>query len=371
MRILGIETSCDETAAAVAEASGKEFKILSGVVSSQIKIHKKYGGVVPEVAARKHTEVIFDVIKKSLPASLLQRRGLKGIDLIAVTNGPGLVTSLRVGVLAAQMIATMAKKPLVGVNHIEAHLLSPFLSRHYERSRAERGNLGIASENTPRNDKKIEFPAVGLIVSGGHTELVLIKNFGDYELIGETRDDAVGEAFDKVAKILGLGYPGGPAVAVAAAKFQISNFKFQKNSKLKLPRPMIDSPDFDFSFSGLKTAVLYLTEKLSPAQIKKLTPAIAAEFQQAAIDVLVAKTARAAKKFNAKSVLLGGGVSANKELREQLGAAVKETGAGYFIPKMEFTGDNAAMIAFAGWKKYQRKKKNEVFDLAAEPNLTL
>lgn len=134
---------------------------------------------------------------------------------------------------------------------------------------------------------------------------------------------------------------------------------------------MIDSPDFDFSFSGLKTAVLYLTEKLSPAQIKKLTPAIAAEFQQAAIDVLVAKTARAAKKFNAKSVLLGGGVSANKELREQLGAAVKETGAGYFIPKMEFTGDNAAMIAFAGWKKYQRKKKNEVFDLAAEPNLTL
>ncbi len=360
MLILGIESSCDETAASVVEISHGKTKVLSNVVSSQIKIHKKYGGVVPEVAARKHAEVIFDVVAealkqgnkktkkqkdKSLLTSLLKREGLEGIDLIAVTEGPGLVTSLRVGVLAGQTIAALAKKPLVGVNHIEAHLLSPFLS-----------------------NKKIKFPALGLVVSGGHTELILVKDFGKYKIIGTTRDDAVGEAFDKVAKILGLGYPGGPAIAKAAEK-NISHNSPQPPLTLrggvKLPRPMLNSDDFDFSFSGLKTAVLYLAKKMTPAELKKLTPVIAAEFQQAAVEVLVAKTKKAAEKYKTKAILVGGGVIANQELRKAL------RGLDYpvFLPELQYTGDNATMIAFAGYHKYLRKKKNEVFNIAAEPNL--
>jgi N6-L-threonylcarbamoyladenine synthase len=376
MLILGIETSCDETAAAVLEADGKSVKILSNVVASQIKIHRKYGGVVPEIAARKHAEVIFDVIEEALddanaahglpllqrgnkgdlqnqskkyPLTPLYKRGekkLASIDLVAVTYGPGLVTSLRVGVLAAQTLAALAKKPLIGVNHIEAHLLSPYLT-----------------------NQKIKFPALGLVVSGGHTELILIKKIGDYKIIGSTRDDAVGEAFDKAAKILGLGYPGGPAIATTA---QICNLQ-SAICNIKLPRPMLNSNDYDFSFAGLKTALLYVVKKIPPAKLKKMTPALAAEFQQAAVDVLVAKTLRAAKNYKIKSVLLGGGVSANRELREQLGAAIaKELPATKFlIPQMEYTGDNAAMIAFAGWQNYKRKKKNEVLNITAEPNLSI
>jgi len=376
---LGIESSCDETAASVLEVSRGKIEVLSNVVSSQIKIHKKYGGVVPEVAARCHAEVIFDVLKKALSDAdkiynfPLCKRGIKGdfknppqpsfskggglqiedIDLIAATEGPGLVTSLRVGVLAAQTVAALIKKPLVGVNHVEAHVLSPFLS-----------------------NQKIKFPALGLIVSGGHTELVLIKNIGKYQLVGSTRDDAVGEAFDKVAKMLGLGYPGGPAIAKAASqcKSQIpnpkseTNSKFEiQNSKFSLPRPMINSNDFDFSFAGLKTAALYLIKKLSPGELKKLTPAIAAEFQKAAVEVLVSKTKKAAEKYKVKNILAGGGVIANKELRE----ALTKLDCPVFLPELKYTGDNAAMIAFAGHQKYLREKKNEVFDIVANPNLSL
>ena len=371
MRILGIETSCDETAAAVLDIRGDKVKILSNVVSSQVKIHRKYGGVVPEVAARKHAEVIFEVIGKALIScqrdalTKLSKHPFDAIDLIAVTQGPGLVTSLRVGVLAAQALAALSKKPLVGVNHIEAHLFSPFLSCHCEPE--GRGNPGeIASSSrkigTPRKD--IVFPTLGLIVSGGHTELVLVKNFCKYEMIGSTRDDAVGEAFDKVAKMLGLSYPGGPTVSREAAKFHIPH---STSHIPKLPRPMLNSNDFDFSFAGLKTAVLYLTKKMTLRELKKATPAICAEFQKAAIEVLAYKTKRAAEKYRVKSILVGGGVSANRELR----AALQKLDYPVFLPELQYTGDNAAMIAYAGYKKYQREKKNEVFSVAAEPNLVI
>ncbi|MFH1193594.1 MAG: tRNA (adenosine(37)-N6)-threonylcarbamoyltransferase complex transferase subunit TsaD [bacterium] len=378
MLILGIETSCDETAASVLEASHGKIKILSSVVASQINIHKKYGGVVPEVAARMHTEVIFDVIaealkqknkktKKRKNKKTKERKSiLEDIDLIAATYGPGLVTSLRVGVLATETLANLANIPFAGVNHIEAHLLSPFLTPHLTSPRV-------------RREERIVFPALGLVVSGGHTELILMKDFGKYRLVGSTRDDAVGEAFDKVAKILGLGYPGGPAIAAAAKYFShcerpagarqsrdcFVGVPSRNDIKIKLPRPMLDSGDFDFSFSGLKTAVLYLTKKMTPAELKKNTPAIAAEFQQAAIDVLVYKTKKAAEKYKVKSILVGGGVSANHELRNAL-AKLKFS---VFLPEMKFTGDNAAMIAFAGYKKYQREKKNEIFKITAEANL--
>lgn len=361
MIILGIETSCDETAASVFEIKNGEPRILSNVVSSQIDIHKKYGGVVPEVAARKHAEVIFDVIKKAFSDAnavncmRMPRRNEKNannfseIDLIAVTKGPGLITSLHVGVLAAQALAAFAEKPLVGVNHIEAHLLSPFLSY-----------------------KNMELPAIGLIASGGHTELILMNAFGKYRIIGSTRDDAVGEAFDKVAKMLGLGYPGGPAISQLVAEWKSEkNSKFSarggQNSEFSLPRPMMNSNDFDFSFAGLKTAVLYLIKEMSPRELKRMTPAIAAEFQRAAIDVLVAKTKKAAKKYSVKSILVGGGVIANEELRE----ALKKLDTPVYLPEMRFAGDNAVMIAFAGWKKWQRTKRSEVLRIKAEPNSRL
>ena len=370
MLILGIESSCDETAAAVVEIGHGKINVISNIVSSQIKIHKKYGGVVPEVAARKHAEVVFDVIKKALG-----KYSIDDIDLIAVTEGPGLVTSLRVGVLAAETLAVLAKKTLVGVNHIEAHLLSALLTP--SNSPLEKGERGV-------------FPALGLIVSGGHTELILVKDsrldsrksrlVGKYKIIGTTRDDAVGEAFDKVAKILNLGYPGGPAIAREAAKilhnapsprFAVEAgqppLTLRGGEEIKLPRPMINSDDFDFSFSGLKTAVLYLAKKMTAAELKKNTSAIAAEFQQAAIDVLVHKTKRAAEKYRVKNILVGGGVIANKELRDALGKLDFQV----YLPELKYTGDNAAMIASAGYHKYMRTKKNEVFDIAAEPNLSI
>lgn len=375
MKILGIETSCDETAASVLEVERGKVKILSNIISSQIKIHQKYGGVVPEVAARKHAEIIFDVIGKALSeaekssshqSSLSKGGGMSDIDLIAVTKGPGLAVALRIGILAGQSLAVLTNKPLVGVNHIEAHLLSPFLE-----------------------NKNIKLSVLGLIVSGGHTELVLMKDFGKYKIIGETRDDAVGEAFDKVAKMLGLGYPGGPAISRQAEKWksEIRNTKSETNNKFKIqnlklldsaslclrnnlfnfPRPMINSNDFDFSFSGLKTAVLYAVKKMSKAELKKMTPAICAEFQNAAVEVLLTKTARAAEHYNVKSILVGGGVSANKALREEL----QKLPAPIFISPLEYTGDNAAMIAFAGYKKWQRSKKDEKFKVKANPNLRI
>lgn len=351
MRILGIETSCDETAAAVVEAKNGRFSVLSNVVASQVKIHAKTGGVVPEVAAREHIRKIIPVLERALNApplrggSRLLVAGSK-IDAIAVTTGPGLATSLMVGVEVARTLAYLWKKPVVAVNHLAGHIYANWLNANGCKSQCEW--------------LQIKFPVLALIVSGGHTELVLMRGHLKFKIIGSTRDDAAGECFDKVAKMLNLGYPGGPAVAAMAEKFKISNQLINKltNQPPIFPRPMIDSPDFDFSFSGLKTAVLYYLKSINQPINKLTRSAICYEFQQAVVDVLVAKTIRAAKKYKVKTILLGGGVAANKQLREWLSRSIKNELpiTNYHLPPMEYTTDNAAMIAAAGYFMARKKQ---------------
>lgn len=349
MKILAIETSCDETAAAVLETQRGIFKLLSNIISSQIKIHARYGGVVPEVAARLQMEMILPVIEMSLKEAYTK---IADIDYLAVTAGPGLITSLTVGVETAKTLALVLGKPLIPVNHLVAHLLVNHLENPPETPKYSDGGRG----------KKIVYPALGLIVSGGHTLLVLIKNESTYQIIGSTQDDAVGEAFDKVAKILGLGYPGGPIISKLAIKGD--------KDKFKLPRPMISQQNLNFSFSGLKTAVLYLIrdlKKITPAQTKDLC----ASFQQACLDVLISKTLRALKKYPVKSFLLGGGVAANPELRRQLREKLNKNfpDIKIFIPELKFTGDNAVMIAATAY--FQTKHPVNPKKLKADPNLEL
>lgn len=348
MRILGIETSCDETALAILNIDNKRLKIRASNVSSQTKIHKKWGGVVPELAARRHAEVIIPLLKKTLAEAKLTPQN---IDAVAVTLGPGLITSLQVGVETAKTLAWSLGKPLIPVNHIAGHIVSPFLTS---------GEWRVA-----RNDKA--FPAVALVVSGGHTELYLIKKLGQQELLGRTLDDAVGEAFDKVAKMLKLPYPGGPQVAKLAAHGNPIKFNF--------PRPMINSNNLNFSFAGLKTAVLYTLKKF-PSVNHKLKADICASFQQAAIDVLVKKTIKAVITNKAKTILLGGGVSANTLLRQQLKHAInKLPDLELLISPLEYTGDNAVMIAIAGYiegaKASLGKYKNSWRKINADANWEL
>lgn len=382
MLILGIETSCDETAAAAVEAVNGKIKVLSNVVASQIEIHKKYGGVVPEVAAREHVLNILPVVHEALEEARVsamssrgaERRGnlkfgainqrsprslrslaMTKLDAIAVTVGPGLITSLLVGVETAKSLSFVWNLPLIAVNHIEAHLYSNFI-----------------------NHPEISFPAVALTVSGGHTSLVLMNGHGRYKLLGETRDDAAGEAFDKAAKLLGLGYPGGPAISREAAKWKHhspsggakSKIKNQK-SEIILPRPMIESGDFDFSFSGLKTALLYQLKK--DKNWKARVPEYAHEFEQAVVETLVSKTVKAAKKYNVKNVMLAGGVAANRRLRERLKRAVARElpPAGFYLPEFKYTTDNAAMIAANGYFKALKKEYTPYHKVAAEANLEL
>lgn len=351
MKILGIETSCDETAAAVVKYERGRFSVLSNVVASQSRLHAKTGGVVPEVAARRHVEAIIPVIKQALRESGIkpQRLNLKPpLDAIAVTVGPGLITSLRVGVDTARALAAVWGVPVVGVNHLEGHIYSNWLRRNENRE--------LRTE--------IIFPALALIVSGGHTELVLMRKHLDYQIIGATRDDAAGEAFDKVAKLLGLPYPGGPALAKLAER--------GNRQAINFPRPMIDSHDFDFSFSGLKTAVLYYLKQLRTTNYVLRTN-VCASFEQAVVDVLVAKTIRAAKKYKVKTVLLGGGVAANKYLRKQLADAVKQKLriTHYALPVTHYTTDNAAMIAAAGAFHIEAGRRTRWQRIQADPNLTL
>ena len=324
MKILAIETSCDETSVSVLRATGGRLELLSNVVSSQIDIHKQYGGVVPEVAARHHVQNINPVIMEALETAKIKPQKL---SYLAVVSGPGLITSLIVGVEAAKALSVAWQKPLINVNHMYSHIAGNFLS-------------------------KVEFPAVCLVVSGGHTELVLLKNYSQFKKIGQTVDDAAGEAFDKVAKLLGLGYPGGPAVALKATEFLISNFQF---SKISLPRPLINSGDFNFSFSGLKTAVLYTAQKMKKKELEQRTSEICYEFQQAVVDVLVGKTMKAAQKHKVKTVLMAGGVAANKKLRESLRESVEAKGLKFGVPEFRLCTDNAAMVAIAGY--YLAKKK--------------
>ena len=351
MQILGIETSCDETAVAVVEGNGDQVQIKESLVASQIKDHAKYGGVVPEIAARKHVDVLFGLLE----AIGVDRSG-DGIDAIAVTRGPGLAPALRVGVAAAKTLSLLWDKPLVGANHLEGHIYSVL--------------LGVSSDKL--HITSLKFPAICLLVSGGHTEIVLMKDHGVYEHIGETRDDAAGEAFDKVAKLLGLGYPGGPIVSKLAAEGDSGAIEF--------PRPMLKSGDYDFSFSGLKTAVLYhlqnsgiITDRLKSPKNKpgKEVVDICASFQEAVVDVLVSKTMKAVAEYQPKSVVLGGGVSANERLRSRLADATQEAGLEFYAAPIEYTGDNAAMIAAAGYFRAQAKQFDDPRTMVAEPNLKL
>ncbi len=340
MKILAIETSCDETAASVAEGKGNKLLIISNIVSSQIKIHKKYGGVVPEVAAREHVLNIIPVIDEALrKAGISKKDAPKKLSAIAVTSGPGLITSLMIGLETAKTLAYVWKLPIVSVNHIEGHLYSNFIDHD-----------------------KTSFPVIILTVSGGHTQLVLMKSHLNYKTIGETRDDAAGEAFDKAAQLLGLGYPGGPLISKHAEKFT-------GTSEIKLPRPMMDSKNYEFSFSGLKTALLYMVQK--DKNYKKRIPEYAYTFQEAVVDVLVAKTIRAAKAYKAKTVMLAGGVAANIRLRERLSEEVKKMKLDFRMPEMRYTTDNAAMIAVAGYFKFKAKKTTPWNKLKVDPNLEL
>lgn len=333
MKILAIETSCDETAAAIIEGSGNKVTVLSNIVSSQIDIHKKYGGVVPEVAAREHVRQILPVINEALETAGIKKENTKKeIKAIAVSQGPGLITSLLTGIETAKSLAYAWNLPVIPINHIEGHIYSNFI------------------DEAPT---KKDFPILILTVSGGHTQLVLMKDHGKYKMIGETRDDAAGEAFDKAAKLLEVGYPGGPEISKLASQF---NAVAVGEEKINLPRPMIYSPDFDFSFSGLKTAIRY--EIAKDPNFRERLPEYCHEFQQAIIDTLIHKTIKAAEKYKAKSVFLSGGVSANRELRNQLEIAVKEKleKVKFKVPDLKYTTDNAAMIAAAGYYKAKAKK---------------
>ncbi len=358
MRILAIETSCDETAASLLSGNEKGFTLHSNIVASQSKIHEPFGGVVPEVAARNHVETIIPVIKKSLGTWPLQ-----SLDAVAVTYGPGLLPSLLIGVWTASGLSKMLGIRLLAINHIEAHLLSPFLQKNFD------------IHTIPSM-----LPALALVVSGGHTELILVKKIGVYEIIGHTLDDAAGECFDKVAKMLHLPYPGGPVISRLAESGD-------KNA-IAFPRPMIGAKNFHFSFSGLKTAVRYFIEDKKTflrekrgvldtglqKREKKLLKNICASFEQSVIDCLIAKTVMAAKTYPVHSILLSGGVSANKELRKQLRERVKneipqKTPAVFLAPK-PYTGDNAAMIAFCAYLKTLHKNDFPK-SFSADPSLTL
>jgi N6-L-threonylcarbamoyladenine synthase len=358
MNILSIETSCDESAVALVKAEKSSFYVVDECISSQIKIHAPFGGVVPNLAAREHLKNLPILVEKLFKKNKISS---KDIDLIAVTQGPGLIPALLIGTNAAKALAYAWKKPLIGVNHVVGHIYANFID--------------VKTKNQKPKDKEkenIKFPILALIVSGGHTELILMREHVDFKIIGQTLDDAAGEAFDKVAKILKLGYPGGPEVAALAAKFpNKSKNKKQKDAKRQmlftkyhLPRPMINSNNFSFSFSGLKTAVLY-TVRDNPKILKdkKLAAELSAEFQQAVVDVLVSKTIRAAKRYHPKTILLGGGVSANKQLRHQLSNAIKikMPKTKYFMPDAKYSLDNGAMIAVAGYFKWKFSKNKKTF----------
>jgi N6-L-threonylcarbamoyladenine synthase len=329
MRILGIETSCDETAAAVV-VNGT--RVLSSVVSTQIDLHARYGGVVPEVASRAHVEMLTPVVSQAmLEAGMVD--GAK-VDAVAATVGPGLIGSLLVGVSAAKALALVWDVPFVAVNHLEAHLYAAFLE-----------------------EPDLELPLVVLLVSGGHTMLVCMEGHGRYRLIGQTVDDAAGEAFDKVARFLDLGYPGGPAIDRLAMEGDPHAIAF--------PRPMRND-GYDFSFSGLKTAVVNHVRKNPDASAAD----VAASFQEAVCDVLITKARRAAQEIGAKGLALGGGVAANSQLRERLLDACVADGLHAFLPSRAMCTDNAAMIAAAGWYRFQADGGSPL-DTGAYPNMAL
>lgn len=321
MLVLGIETSCDETGVALFHT---RYGLLRHVLHSQTEMHGEYGGVVPELASRDHIRRVLPLIRKTLTES---GQTLQDLDAIAYTRGPGLAGALLVGASVAAALGFALEVPAIGIHHLEGHLLSPLLS-------------------TPSPT----FPFVALLVSGGHTQLMEVKGLGQYRLLGETLDDAAGEAFDKTAKLLGLGYPGGPALSKLADEFS----HFSRPDYFQLPRPMLHSGDLNFSFSGLKTAVLTLINK------NELTPlirgAIAFAFQEAVVDVLIGKSLAALEKTGLTQLVVAGGVGANRRLRTRLSQQAGRVGARVFYPQLEFCTDNGAMIAYAGALRLEAEK---------------
>ena len=352
MIILAIETSCDETAVAIVDFSKNKVNVLANIVLSQIKAHRKFGGVVPALAARMHLKNMTSILKRAFKKANINK---DKIDYIAVTKGPGLIPALMVGVSAAKAIAYSLKKPLIGINHLEGHIYANWLR--------------------PINKIqdfvlwKPEFPVLCLVVSGGHTQLILIKNDLNYKIIGETLDDAAGEAFDKTAKLLNFGYPGGPMIERIAKKGNRNKFNFT--------RPMMNSKNYNFSFSGLKTAVLYEVrnyDRRDEALPHLYSADIAASFQEAVVDVLISKTIRAARQYKVKNIILGGGVSANEELQRQFKKTINEEipNTKYQIPNTNLSTDNALMIAIAAYYNILNNKNIKNWrNVKADANLRL
>ena len=423
MIILGIETSCDETAVSIVRATGglkwPQFAVLAHIVSSQTALHAPWGGVVPTLAKREHGRNLVPCLKQALRKSKLinvkaSPWGSKGnafnslkvepwkskikkilerepelleqflnfisqikvpkIDAIAVTHGPGLEPALWAGINFARALALAWQKPLIPVNHMEGHLYSVLISPTSYPPRRRAGKL-----------TKLTFPTLGLLISGGHTELVLVKDWLKHGLIGATRDDAVGEAFDKVARLLGLPYPGGPALAKLVSTYKLTKLPALPSGRQAntspLPRPMISSPDFDFSFSGLKTAVLYRIRDLNQQNLfsDQAKLELATDFQQAVIDVLLAKSLKAIAQYQPKNFIIAGGVSANQELRQQFTAVIKKLRpvVNLLIPPLKLSTDNATMIALAGYLRFNQGTalRSKIFKAAplirAQGNLTL
>jgi len=329
MLTLGIETSCDETGVSVTDG----MRVLSNIVTSSVHLHKRYGGVVPEIASRYHVEYILEVCESALKTS---GKDLNDVRLVAVTNGPGLVGALLIGISLAKSISYSMRLPIISVNHILAHLYSPFLS-----------------EDRP------DFPFIGLVVSGGHTSLFLCEDIDRQKFLGQTQDDAVGEAYDKVAKILGLGYPGGPVIEKMARGRK-------SKDEISFPKSYLGKDSLDFSFSGIKTAVLYYVR--GQELDKELISGICYAFQEAVLDVLVDKACLAAKMNGIRTVVVGGGVAANSRLRQKFFEKAGPCGIKVHFPDKEYCMDNAAMIGSLGEGLYKKGHRSDLY-LSAEPNL--
>ena len=435
MKILSIETSCDETAVAIVEANGgfenPSFKILGNSLLSQIEIHKEYGGVFPSLAKREHAKNLVPLLENTLKQfgfhleaelpskisdvkikeiekileresglfeklkELLLKIEIPNIDAIAVTYGPGLEPALWVGLNFAKALSIAWNKPLIPINHMEGHIFSVLM---HEKNKFPISNLSTYG----RSPEGRQFPMISLLISGGHTELVLIKDWLDYEIIGQTRDDAVGEAFDKVARMLGLPYPGGPYISALAEMSRINADKksqinadenlhksapclrksasnLRSSATFRFPRPMINSDNFDFSFSGLKTFVLYKIKK-SPELTNRIKKEIAREFEDAVVDVLISKTKKALQKYNAKTLIIGGGVVANKQIRQEFTKLAEKQNIKLMLPENSLSTDNAVMIGIAGYFRYltcpsigveNKKTSNNFKNLSAQGNLKL
>lgn len=333
IRLLAVESSCDETAAAVV-ANGRE--VLSNVIASQIDLHKLYGGVVPEIASRKHVENVNQVIEQALKEAAIT---IQDVDGVCVTYGPGLVGALLVGVGTAKAISYAAGKPLIGVHHIEGHISANYICH-----------------------KELEPPFLCLVVSGGHSHLVMVKGYGKYDIIGRTRDDAAGEAFDKVARSIGLGYPGGPKIDALAPEGDKDAIPF--------PRASVEGAPYDFSFSGVKSAVLNYINGCKMKGVPYSQADIAASFQEAVTDVLVAHTMLAAENFGISRVAMAGGVACNNGLRKKMQESCKERGYSLYYPEPVFCTDNAAMIGAAGYYEFINGRRDG-WDLNAVPGLKL